>query len=146
MVNQAGARLYALITIVDHRLEHALTNVYKRNNIPILLLTYGKGTAKSVVYEILGYEGRKKTVSISIQTKALTKQIIKQLNDRVDFFKAGTGIAFAINLSSVSSGLYNVCVQADENVTIGSEDMALTSKEPYHLIVTIVNSGFLTRL
>src|SRR5690554_2292213 len=142
MVKYSEARLEALFTIIDHRLEEALINVYKSNNMPILLLTHGRGTAKSVVYEIIGYEALKKTVSISIQTKKKTKHILKQLNNHIDFSKPSTGIAFTINISSISSALYNICLKADGNLMIGSEDMALTLKEPYHLIVTIVNSGF----
>ena len=53
-----------------------------------------------------------------------------------------TGIAFTINISSISSVLSKICIQAEENLKLGSEDMTYTSKEPYHLIVTIVNSGF----
>jgi nitrogen regulatory protein PII len=142
MFNHSEARLDALITIVDHRLEDALMNLYKSNNVPILLLTHGKGTAKSVVYEIFGYEGLKKTVLISIQTKTKTKYLLKQINDHIDFSKPCTGIAFTINVSSISSVLYKICIHADENLMIGSEDMAIASKEPYHLIITIVNSGF----
>ncbi|NLP13406.1 MAG: hypothetical protein GX383_02750 [Clostridium sp.] len=142
MVNHSEARLEALITIVDHRLEDVLVNVYRNNNMPILLLTHGEGTAKSVVYEIIGCEGLKKAVCTSIQTKNMTKYILKQLNKHIDFNKSCKGIAFTINLSSVSSVLSKICIQAEENLVIGSEDMALTSKEPYHLIVTIVNSGF----
>jgi transcriptional regulatory protein LevR len=41
--------LDALITIVDHRLKNVLLNVYKNSKIPILLLTHGRGTAKSMV-------------------------------------------------------------------------------------------------
>jgi nitrogen regulatory protein PII len=142
MVDNYEARLEVLITILDHGLENALVNVYKSNNVPILLLTHGKGSAKSVIYEILGYGGPKKTVSFSAHTKTMTKHILKQLNDRIDFSKPGTGIAFTINISSISSVLSKVCVGADKYLKIGSEDMSLTSKDPYHLIITIVNSGF----
>jgi nitrogen regulatory protein PII len=142
MVNRSEARLDALIVIVDHGLEDTLMKVYKRNNAPMLLLTHGIGTAKSVVYEILGYSGLKKIVSISVQTKTMTKYLLKQINHHIDFSKPGTGIAFTINISSISSALSKICIQAEENLKIGSDDMALTSKEPYHLVVTIVNSGF----
>lgn len=142
MVKNYEARLEVLVTILDHSLENALVNVYKCNNVPILLLTHGKGSAKSVVYEILGYGGPKKTLTFSVHTKSMTKYILKQLNDHIDFSKPGTGIAFTINLSSISSVLSKVCIEADKNLQIGSEDMALTSKDPYHLIITIVNSGF----
>jgi nitrogen regulatory protein PII len=142
MVSHSDARLDALFTVVDHRLEDILTNTYKNNKMPILLLTHGRGTAKSVVYEVLGYEGRKKTVAVSIQTKAMTNHILKQLGDNIDFDKPGTGIAFSINVSSISGVFSRICIQAEENSGMGSEDMPSTSKEPYHLIVTIVNSGF----
>lgn len=42
MVSHSEVRLDALITIVDYYLENTLMNVYKKNNVPILLLTYGK--------------------------------------------------------------------------------------------------------
>jgi len=139
--------LDALITIVDHRLKNVLLNVYKNSKIPILLLTHGRGTAKSMVYEVLGYDGRKKTVSVSIQTKNMANQLIKILSERIDFSKEYTGIAFTINVSSISNVLYNLCVQAEENFMLGSEDMVLASaKEPYHLIIAIVNSGFLDQV
>jgi nitrogen regulatory protein PII len=128
--------------IVDHSLEETLLHVYKSSDVPILILTHGQGTAKSVVYEVLGCGGLKKTVSVSIQTKAMTKHLLKQLSDRIEFNKPFTGIAFTINVSSVSNILSKLCVQAEENIKIGSEDMDSTHKEPYHLIVTIVNSGF----
>jgi nitrogen regulatory protein PII len=142
MVNHAEAKLEALITIVDNCFEDVLLNVYKSNNVPILLLTHGTGTAKSVIYEVLGYDGQKKIVSISIQTKTMANRLLNQLNDRINFKKPCTGIAFTINISSINSVLSKICIQADENLKIGSEDMTLASKEPYHLIITIANSGF----
>ncbi|HHU23436.1 MAG TPA: hypothetical protein GXZ52_08555 [Clostridiales bacterium] len=142
MVNYPGTRLDVLITIADHRLENALINVYKNNNVPILLLTHGRGTAKSVIYEILGYDGLKKVVSVSVQTKIMTEYLLNQLNRHIDFSKPGTGIAFTVNISSISSVVSKICIQAEKNLKLGSDDVALTSKEPYHLIITIVNSGF----
>jgi nitrogen regulatory protein PII len=146
MVSHSDARLDALITIVDYGLKDVLKNIFKSNNAPILLLTHGKGSAKSVVYEILGYGGPKKIVAISVQTKAMSEYLIKQVNNHIDFSKPGTGIAFTINISSISNVLSKICIQAEENLKLGSEDMAITSKEPYHLIITIVNSGFLDQV
>ena len=142
MVNNPETRLDALITIVDYRLRKVLLDVYKSNNVPITLLTHGRGTAKSVIYEILGYDGLKKIVSVSVQTKTMTRYLLKEISRKIDFSKPGTGIAFNINISSVSSVLSRICIQAQENLKLGSEDMALTSREPYHLIITIVKSGF----
>jgi nitrogen regulatory protein PII len=102
----------------------------------------GFGTIGRKIYEILGYDGLKKTVFLSVQTDTMTKYLLKQIDRHIDFSKPGTGIAFTINVSSINSILSKICAQAEENLKLGSEDMALTSKEPYHLIITIVNSGF----
>lgn len=142
MASRSNVRLDALITIVDSSLEDIVTGVFKSSDFPMLLLTHGRGSAKSDIYEILGYGGPKKTVAINVQTHNMTKYLLKKISDRINFGKPGTGIAFSICVSSVSSVLSRICVEAEENLKIGSEDMATVSKEPYHLIVTIVNSGF----
>ena len=142
MVDSSMTRLETLITIVDYGLGDVLSNLYKKSNMPILLLTHGYGSAKSAIYDILGYGSPKKIVSVSIQTKDMSNYIMKQLHNKINLNKPGTGIACTISLSSISNALSKTLIQANENLKIGSEDMALTSKEPYHLIITIVNSGY----
>ena len=144
MLKHPVTKLEALFTIIDRRFENTLLNVYENSDIPVLLVTRGKGTAKSIVYELFGYD-EKKTVAMSIQTKNMTKHILKQISDRIDFSKP-TGIAFTINISSISNALYKLCIEAEENFKMGSEEMSLTPKEPYHLIVAIVNSGFMDQV
>jgi nitrogen regulatory protein PII len=139
MVNTPDERLLALMTIVDYSLHDKLVHLYKKNNIPIVLLTHGHGSAKPSIFDILGYGGPKKIVCISIQTKSMANFMMGQLSKHLEFNKPGTGIVFTIQLSSVSSVLRNISVTVNENAEIGSEIMP--SKEPYHLIITIVNSG-----
>jgi len=142
MVDSSMTKLEALITIVDYSLGDILSNLYKKSNMPIFLLTHGYGTAKSAIYDILGYGSPKKLISVSIQTKDMSNYFINQLHNKIDLNKPGTGIACTVSLSSVNNALSKALRQADDNLKIGSEDMALTSKTPYHLIITIVNSGY----
>ncbi len=142
MVDSSAFKLEALITIVDSHLGDDLQDLFRENNMPISLLTYGYGSAKSVVYDILGYGSSKKIISISLQTKDMSNYIVEQLHDKIDFSKPGTGVACTISISSASRVLSTTLQQAEKNLKIGSEDMAATSKEPYHLIITIVNSGY----
>lgn len=142
MVESSETRLEALITIVDFSLGKSLSKLFKNNNIPIIILIHGHGTAKSVIYDILGYGSLKKIIAVSIQTKNMSKSIMNQIHNRLDFSKPGTGIAFTISLSSVSKTLSMISKQADEYLKMGSEGMTVKPKEPYHLIVTIVNSGY----
>jgi len=142
MVESSAAKLEALIAIVDSHLEDELCDLFQENHVPIFLLTYGYGSAKSAVYDILGYGSSKKIVSVSLQTKDMSNYILKQIHNQIDFHKPGTGVACTISISSISRVLSMTLQQAEENFKIGSESMAGASKEPYHLIVTIVNSGY----
>ncbi|NLM52827.1 MAG: P-II family nitrogen regulator [Firmicutes bacterium] len=142
MESKREAKLDALIVIMDYGLNNILKDIFLKNNIPLLILTHGYGAAKSFIHEILGYGGTKKIISLSIQTKKMSHYLLQEINKKIDLSKPGTGIAFTIKLSSITSVLSNISQQAEENLRIGSEDMTIKSKEPYHLIVTIVNGGY----
>ena len=142
MFNSSVTRLEALITIMDFGLRDVLRKLFNKNNMPLFLLTHGYGSAKSAIYEILGYGGPKKIISISLQTKKMSDYILKQLQNEIDCSKPGTGIACTINLSSISSVLSLTLKEAEQNFEMGSDEVTTTPKEPYHLIVAIVNSGY----
>ena len=141
MLDSSELRLEALITIMDKELDDVLIDLYDDNKTPFVLLTYGHGTAKSRIYEMLGYGGKMKIVSISIHTNRMSNFIMDKLNEEIDLSRPGTGIVFTISLSSISGVLSKICTKADEIIKIGSEDMSVTAKEPYQLIMAVVNSG-----
>lgn len=141
MVETSEDRLKALITILDYSLKDRLADALKQCGIPAAFLLHGSGTAKSAIYDILGYGGPKKIVCISLQTHGMAALFLEQLNHMIDFSKPGTGIACTASLSSISSTVSKVLKQADENMEMGSEEMSTTPTEKYHLIVTVVNSG-----
>lgn len=147
MRSSSVTRLEALITIMDYSLRDVLIKLLNKSSIPMFLLFHGYGSAKSVIYDILGYGGPKKVISVSIQTKKMSDYILNQLHNEIDFSKPGTGVACTISLSSISSVLSMILKQTDEKINeekikMGSEKVIVTSKEPYHLIVTIVNRGY----
>lgn len=146
MVDCSETKHKALITIVDADLKDDLKDIFKKYNMPINLLTYGQGSAKSVIYDILGYGGSKKIISISILTKPMSDYIIKQLYKELHLNKPGTGIVFTISLSTANSMLLMASKKADENFEIGCDNMTelVTGaiKEPHHLIIAVVNTGY----
>lgn len=132
--------LEAMITIVDNSLEHKLTNFFSSVHPPMHLITHGYGMAKSEVYEILGFGGPKKTVSISIQPRSLSNHILNELHKKIEFNKPGTGIAFTISLGSVSSYLSKLSSKIKVDHPSEQEEIIM-SAHPYYLIFTIVNRG-----
>lgn len=142
MPENSASKLETLITIMDEDLEDVLIDVFEEVEAPVVLFTYGYGTVKSKIYEMLGYGGPKKVISISVHSPRMSREILDRLDREIDLCRPGTGIGFTISLSSVSKMLSKVCTEADGKLEIGSEDMIITSKEPYHLIIAIVNSGY----
>lgn len=142
MGDGSANRLEALLAILDYGLRNILIKLFNKSNMPLFFLTHGYGTAKSAIYDILGYGGPKKIISLSIQTKDMTNFILKRLRKEIDFNKTGTGIACTISLSSINNALLQALKQAGENFQMGSDEMTATAKETYHLIISIVNSGY----
>lgn len=132
--------LEAMITIVDNSLEHKLTEYFSRVHPPMHFLTHGTGMAESEVYEILGFGSPKKIISISIQPKFMSNQIIDDLHKKIEFNKPGTGIAFTLPISSISHYISQLCSKIEMNHPLKQEENAM-SAHPYNLIISIVNSG-----
>ena len=142
MAKKMERSLEALITIVDYSLAHQLKKLYKRDELPFYILSHGYGSATLDIYDLLGFGSPKKLIALSIQSTSLTQQILARLRERIDLYRAGTGIAFTIPLDSSSSILWQICQQADQdNTYAGREDQTMEEKKPYALIVTIVDRG-----
>jgi nitrogen regulatory protein PII len=141
MTDNSGHKLEALITILDVELENTFLDICEDTGVPVALLTYGHGSVKSRIYEMLGYGGPKKTVAISINTDSISQVIMAKMHREIDLSRPGTGISFTVKLSSISKMLSKVCLGTNEMEKIGSENMVTASKEPYNLIIAIVNSG-----
>jgi nitrogen regulatory protein PII len=150
MVDCSETKHKALITIIDSDHKDNLEDIFIKYNMPINLLMYGQGSAKSVIYDILGYGGSKKIISISILARPMLDFIMNQLYKKLHLNKPGTGIAFTVSLSTATSMLLSVSKMANENFKKGCEDMTEivsgTAKEPYHLIITIVNAGYFEKV
>ena len=58
MIDCSESRIEALFAIMDVDLDDVLIELYEENKIPFVLLTYGYGTAKSEIYEMLGTADR----------------------------------------------------------------------------------------
>jgi nitrogen regulatory protein PII len=142
MIDCSESRIEALFAIMDVDLDDVLIELYEENKIPFVLLTYGYGTAKSEIYEMLGYGGPRKIVAISIHTSKVSDFIMNKIHDEIDLHRPGTGVVFTIRLSSMNRVLAETCGEACKNIEIGSESMSVTPNEPYQLIVAVVNSGY----
>ena len=142
MKEKIVTRMEALITIVDSSLGNLIKDFFKRNEIPLYLYSYGYGSAESEIYDLLGFGNPKKAIVLSIHCSNETRRVLNQLREKIEFHRRGTGIAFTIPLSSISSSLWKLCQQkGQDNACTEREDPTMEGKEAYDLIVTIVNRG-----
>ena len=141
MVKPEEHNLVALLLIVDYSGHDLLCSLFREENIPLFLLTHGYGSAESDIYDVLGYGGPKKMVFLSIQTGERAAHFLNQVHEQIDFRQPGTGIACTLALSSISQVLATICQQIGDHFKEGSAAMVVGAQEPYHLILTIVNSG-----
>lgn len=139
-MKQKEDRLDALITIVDYSYGNTLNDLFKKVNIPISLITHGYGSAKSEVYDILGFSP-KKIIAVSVVKDEESTPILNKLRSKLSFDKKGTGIAFTIRMSSVSSHLHNLYKQSEINLELEREAKDMEAKDEYSLIIAIVDTG-----
>lgn len=130
----------AIIAIVDSSLEHKLLSVLSSVHPPNHLITHGYGMARSDIYEILGFGGPKKIISFSLQPRSLSNQILHELQNHIEFNRPGTGIAFTIQVSSISHYFSQLCGKTKADNPSKQEEYVMSS-HPYYLIFAIVNRG-----
>lgn len=140
-------KLKALFTIVDYSLDHKITELYKKYELPISLITHGHGAANSDIYDILGFGESKKIIVFNILTEAMEKRLYQILHTEMKFNKPGTGIAFSIPINGVNNVLLQLCTQSElkmlcNNMSNEREEYPMQHSEPFDLIITIVNNGY----
>lgn len=150
MVENAGKKLELLMAIMDADFEDSVLDIFEELGVAVAFMSYGYGTVRSKVYEMLGYGGPKKLISLSLMTERMVKMTLDSLDSQLELSRPGTGIALSISLSSVSKSLNDLVVEADQKVGLmetdedymgGSDHMLKAQQEPFQLIITIANSG-----
>jgi nitrogen regulatory protein PII len=144
-MEQQNHNVQALITIVDYSLGQMVTELFQKNELPIIMLTHGHGAAKEEIYDILGFGEPKKAVIISVLTESMAHHIVKVLRTKINLSKPGTGIAFTVPINGISRVLSQLCISSNTKINCESEGVSMPN-EPYDLIVTIVNAGYFSQV
>lgn len=139
---QSNNKILALFIIVDYSNGQTVGELFKKYKLPLNLFTHGFGAANSEIYDILGFGESKKAITLSITTEPMAQYILKILRSEMSLNKPGTGIAFTIQVSSISSVLSMLCNSTDVKEYSESEEMHMIQNMPYDLILTIVNNGY----
>lgn len=96
-----------LITIVDRGRGDKVAEVYQRHHVAVQLVTHGRGTATSKIMDVLGLDEPEKDIVLSLVPGALSREILRALEEELHFTRPGAGIAFSILLSGISTAAHS---------------------------------------
>lgn len=132
--------LYLMTTIVDRKIVEKHLKIYRENDLHVMYLTLGYGTASNEVMDYLGLDSIEKAVIYSVVEEESWSSIKKQLQKKLKIDAPGGGIAFVVPLSSIGGKkalqffLEKTNYQKQEETTLKN-----TSHE---LIVVIAEQGY----
>lgn len=132
--------LYLMTTIVSRKDTPKYIDLYQENDLNVMFLSLGFGTATNEVLDYLGLESNEKSVAISVLEEDTWVRIKKQLEKKLKIDAPGGGIAFTIPLSSVGGKKTLQFLLEREDYQKEEES---TMKDTIHqLIVVIAEQGY----
>ena len=129
-----------MTTIVDRKIIEKYLSLYRENDLHIMYVALGYGTATNEIMDYLGLDSTEKAVAFSVVEEETWQTIKKQLRKKLQIDAPGGGIAFTIPLSSVG-GRKTLEFLLEKNDYQKQEESTLKNTE-YELIVVISQQGY----
>lgn len=135
------SEVYMMVTVTNRSRVEKFLSFYKENQLNVMLVTLGAGTASGDMLDYLGLEASEKAVIFSMVTDEIWKNIKKGLENKMKIDIPGSGIAFIIPLSSIGGKRELMFLTENQGYEKG-EETAL--KETTHeLLIVIANNGYI---
>lgn len=132
--------LYLMTTIVDRKTATKYVDLYRENNLNVMYLTLGYGTATNEVLDYFGLDSTEKAVAFSVLEEDSWITIKKQLEKKLKIDAPGGGIAFTIPLSSIG-GKKTLQFLLEKEDYQKEEESALKNTT-HELIIVIAEQGY----
>lgn len=132
--------IYLMTTIVDRKIANKYVNLYKENDLNVMYLALGFGTATNEILDYIGLDSSEKAVAFSIVEEHTWIDIKKQLEKKLKIDAPGGGISFISPLSSVAGK--KVLQYLIENENYQKEEETTLKNTARELIVVIAEQGY----
>lgn len=132
--------LYLMTTIVDRKIVKRYLELYQENNLHVMFLSLGFGTAANDILDYLGLESTEKAVAFSVLEEDNWLHIKKQLEKKLKIDAPGGGIAFTIPLSSI--GGKKALQFLLESQDYSKKEESTLQNTTHELIVVIAEQGY----
>lgn len=132
--------LYLMTTIVDRKIANKYVDLYKENDLNVMFVTLGLGTASNDILDYLGLDNPEKAVAFSVLQEDSWLEIKKQLQKKLQIDAPGGGIAFIIPLSSIGGKkTLNFLL---ENEDYQKQEESTLKNTTHDLIIVISEQGY----
>ena len=132
--------IYLMTTIVDRKIIEKYLALYRENDLHVMYVTLGYGTATNEIMDYLGLDSMEKAVAISVVEEETWFTVKKQLQKKLQIDAPGGGIAFTVPLSSVG-GRKTLEFLLEKNDYVKQEESTLKNTD-HELIVVISQQGY----
>lgn len=131
--------IYLMTTILDRNNSKKYVNLYQKDELPVLYITLGEGTARGDILDYLGLEASQKMVIFNFVDQDGWEHTKKNLQRKLQIDAPGEGIAFIVPLSSIG-GKRTLQFLLDKQELPEREESTLKDTT-YELIVAIADQG-----
>lgn len=138
-MNQVPSSVHCLVAIVDRGKSEAVAEELRRRHILTQLVLLGHGTASAEVMDLLGLDEPEKDVVLAL-LPGDSGRVLSALTERLELYRPGRGIAFTIDLCSISALAHQRIAAAAAETTAQKEEQTMRSQ--HELIVVITEHGF----
>ena len=91
-----------VFTVLPRGLGNKVVDICDKNGVNVSLMFPGRGTATSSIIEMFGLGSTEKDVVISCIRSERSPEIIKDIGEKLEFSKPGSGISFSVPMQSVA--------------------------------------------
>ena len=134
------SNIYMMTTIVDRKNLNNYLELYQKNNLYVMFVSLGHGTATNEIMDYLGLDTNDKAVAFSIIEEQTWITVKKQLERDLKIDAPGGGIAFTVPLSSVG-GKKTLQYLIESQDYIKEEESTLQNTN-HELIIVIAEHGY----
>lgn len=134
-------KLCLMTTIINRNQSKKYLNLYKEENLQVMFLTLGEGTASGAVLDYLGLEATEKAVVFTVLDESSFVKVKKDLQKKLQIDAPGGGIAFIIPLSSIGGKKTLQFLTASQEFQ--KEEESVLKDTVYELIIVISNQGYI---
>ncbi len=139
--------LKMLVAIVDRAKAKRLSEIFQKEGTHFQFMINGMGTASSEILDVFGIGRLEKAVVICLVPDVRLPDIIKAIDEEFRLDKRGSGIAFVLPLTGVSSPTYQAYEKELRHYKerwdqlMEKETERIQPELKHDLIIAIVNQG-----